>query len=181
VMIDLTDANSVQRSRLEIDKKIKYYSQADKFMKGLSQRVETKYLRPMVSQLIREVPKRRLYPKDYPLHFKTIKQQHYVMANLAGKPYQRKGDISRGWFYDVKYEDGQLKIKVTNKRKESKFVIGKIGLGKSTRSIKRYRKPLQPFHEVTGWRPAYVTIQKYLRKAKKYIQKETQDWIDSGL
>jgi hypothetical protein len=95
-------------------------------------------------------------------------------------PYQRTFKLKRGWRYELIEDNkrGGIRVKVWNDaesydpiknetRPYHRFVTGDIGLGVSTRSVRRYMAPVQPFHKDTGWNPAYPIIQKYILLARQ--------------
>ena len=180
LVIDLTDIKSFKKSLRRYQKMHTYYQSRKTFFNGLERDIKRNYMRPMLKEL-RAVPSHRRYPEDYPIEFKSDKQRRYVMMILKGKPYKRRNILSKNWKVRIFARANMLRIKVTNDTPYRKYVMGYYGMGKSRRSIKRYIKPMQPFHAKTGWPPAYEIIQKYTEDAREYARKESRIWVEKGL
>lgn len=86
---------------------------------------------------------------QYPLRWKSRKQQHYVMAKLRAEgnlPYQRTHALSQGWdaVFEVNDDGGVLNL--TNDQDYAGFVQG---------------DDAQPFHLDTGWTQVAEVVAKY--------------------
>jgi hypothetical protein len=121
----------------------------------------------MMRELRNQSPPERSYPQDYPIKFVSNKQRRFVMATLKGKPYKRTNSLSNGWYYRIRTSKSKISVTIGNRNNYAGYVVGKFGAGTSKRQMKRYIKPIQPFHSKTGWKPAYATVQKYLIKAQE--------------
>jgi len=145
--------------------------------------IKAKVMVPMLKEL-------RHYPgrPHHPLRWKSNKQRRYVMAMLReiGQEdgYKRTYALARGWRYDITtLSNGSMVMRVWNeaesknpftgvKTKYEPFVQGSIGLGQSKTSAARYRAPIQPFHQDTGWPEAQPIVAKYTQ-----IAREETVWI----
>lgn len=156
-----------------------YYSDRRAVLSMLKKDLEKNYAKPLIKELQKYPPKRR-YPQDYPIQFTSDKQRRYVMMMLNGKPYQRTNRMKNSWKYKVDIKRTRVVLRVENTWEESKYVMGKFGLGKSERQIQRYTKPIQRFHQTTGWRSAYQIYQKHVTPAKKRARKIVQEWYKKG-
>lgn len=132
-----------------------------------AERIRRRYLTPMMRELKNQTPPHRSYPQDYPIQYVSEKQRRFVMALLRGKPYKRTHGLSKGWYYRMRTSGSKISVTIGNRRNYAGYVIGKFGVGISKRQIKRYLKPMQPFHKKTGWKPAHKTVQKYLLNAQE--------------
>lgn len=182
VILDLSTADSAKRSIGEINKAFGDLTEgkaSEVMLKRVARRVEVFHIRPMMSEL-KEVPPKRTYPDDYPIEYKSEQQERFVRWLLGGKPYQRTNRIVNGWGYKVRIRRGRISIEVANKIPEFKFVVGLIGTGTSPRSIKRYLKPMQPFHMKTGWKPAHEIITEYVTRAKEDSVATIRQWLQQS-
>lgn len=181
VVLDLRSEDTVKRSMKEVRQSFQtlYGVDSDVILRKIARNIEVFYIRPMMNEL-RRTPPRRRYPIDYPVEYVSDRQRRYVMWLLDGKPYERTNKIVNAWGYKVKKGRGKISIEVFNKIPEFKYVVGLIGTGKSQRSIKRYLKPMQPFHAKTGWRPAHEIVEKYVSKARKSSAKTIRNWTQQS-
>lgn len=142
--------------------------------------IENDYVAPTMKKLKR-IPPRRKYPSQYPLEFTSEKQQRYVMGVVLRdqKPYRRTGRLTRGWNYSTKISRNKIKINIENKYKNSQYVVGLLGLGKSSSSVRRYTRPMQKFHKVTGWQPAYKKILELSDSIQKNADIILKTWLES--
>lgn len=180
IVINIGSRKSVAAAKKQVEAIQNRYKDTDAMLMEFSKRIEKEYMKPMLRKLKNEVPTKRRYPSDYPLEFTSEKQRRYVMWKLNGKPYKRSHELERGWFYRVNQKSGKITITIGNDKKYSKFVVGKFGLGFSSRQKRRYVEPQQKFHQVTGWLPAHKTVQKYLIKAKNASTTLVNQWIAEG-
>lgn len=198
IILDLRDAKSFQKAKQQLmrldamNKSGGIQLDAQKSTEGTSgqtmsdtqlreevRRLQTRYVRPMLKELKTEPPHRK-YPEDYPFDFTTDLQRRYVMSQLGGKNgggYKRKGSISKFWRANVTLKNGKISLRIRNTKKESLYVYGKVGMGRSASSIRRYLKPMQPAHRITGWTPAYITVQKWMKRAKRDAKLRIKDFI----
>lgn len=176
-VLDLRDLKSTQETYKRLRASRNHINNSDSFLRGLRSRIISRYMRPMLREL-REYPPRRKYPDDYPIEWTSLKQMRYVMGFvLKGKPYKRTGKLAAGWQYRVKiYKKSRISFHLKNDTDYSMFVKGRFGTGTSRRSIKRYIKPMQRFHMITGWQEAYDPVGKYIKRAKAYAIEETREW-----
>jgi hypothetical protein len=142
------------------------------YIKEIERKIKVRYMYPMMRKL-KKYPEKRRYPQDYPIEFTSDKQRKYVMWLLEGKPYRRTGDLRKSWKFNVEYVGSKLRIKVYNELDHYIYIVGYLGLGLSSRSVSRYIKPMQRFHTLTGWNPAY----KYTRHYGLRIRSEANDMI----
>lgn len=176
VLIDLRTEKGVVATQKRLRRTRDEISDSNKILKKISRTVERKYMRPMMAEL-RKTPPSRSYPDEYPIQFTSDAQRKYVMMLLNGGPYDRTGNLPRGWFYRMRVRRSRfLSIKVANKYPESRYVVGDIGSGISQRAIRRYQKPIQAFHLKTGWKPAYEPVGKAIRLAKEEARDILQKW-----
>lgn len=177
-VIDLTDPISILRLENRIAGIREPMQNPNDFLKEYASLLRRKHLRNMRRALKRQVPPRRKYPQDYPLEWTSEKQRKYVWGYiLKGKPYTRKNKIQSGWKNKVSIRSNRIVVEMKNSYPESKFVVGLIGMGESKKSIKKYIKPIQRFHTITGWKPAYITVQKYINRAKEDGEKLAEEWF----
>lgn len=157
--------------------------EAKRRIEKLAKLLESQVSVPMLRELRRYPPTRDRTNK---VRWKSEKQRRYVMM-MASKgeirlPYIRTGRLADNWkcnvtiTYSRTEAIGILKFEVFNAWPDSQFVIGKIGQGESTSSLREYVKPIQPFHSDTGWLPAHAIVKKYFTKAKNLVKAELTDW-----
>lgn len=181
VIIDIRDADSARRSIRELNRLFKNMtdgtsSPTEYMLRRLSRKIEVFYIKPLIAEL-RTAPPKRTYPDDYPVVYKSTKQRKYVMWLLDGQPYERQNNIVNGWGYKIKISRGKVSIKIDNDVPEFKYVVGLIGTGTSQRSIKRYLEPMQPYHAITGWKPAHEPITRYIQDAKEDSIATIKKWL----
>lgn len=162
--IDLTNMQTIKQTRSRLKSVVSKLSGLDNELERIKKRIEAEVVKPMMFDL-KDYPRPRQYPEDYPIQFVSDAQRKYVMAKLNGKPYQRTGAIRRGWRYKLYVTDGKIILKLGNKSKHAQYVQGLYGLGDRERHIKRYRKPIMPYHMKTGWQEAHPIIHDAQRKA----------------
>lgn len=181
LVLDLRTADAAYKSLRDINKAFNFAEgkATDVMLRRVARKVEVTYIKPMMRELT-EVPPKRKYPDDYPLNFVSDLQRRYVMWLLGGKPYQRTNRIVNGWGYRVRTRRGRVSVEVANKIPEYKYVVGLIGTGTSSRSIKRYLKPMQPFHMITGWKPAHEIVTEYITKAKEDSVETVRKWLQQA-
>ena len=177
--VDLRTIAGFKKSAKKFSELRSKFENMDQLLQDLADKMELNYIEPMITEL-RKVPAKRSYPEDYPIVFSTLKQQRFVMAKLNGQPYKRKGNLTSGYQYSVKIIAGKISFKLENSDPKHKYVVGKWGLGTSTTSIRRYTKDIQSFHAVTGWKPAYKTVQKYMLPAKEEAVATIKQWLTSS-
>lgn len=174
-LIDLSSVNSLKQTITRVDK-LKSELIKNESLDEYTEYIESKYIRPMIKEL-KKTPRKRHYPNDYPIEFKSDRQRRFVMSKLGGKPYRRKGSITRGWKYKFYSKDNLIRLKLENVNRSSLFVRGRFGIGKSSSSIRRYTKSIQPFHLKTGWKPAYKIVHKWMDKLKRDNKTDLSNWI----
>jgi len=152
----------------------------NKVMQRTASQIRIRVMGPMLRELRRYPPRQ----KGMKMRWKSPKQRRYVLMMLRrdairrGTPddisYRRKGALGRGWNYTLTAGRTKLKLRLGNTaistwgKGETRyyiFVVGGFGFGKSARSSRRYRQPIQPFHKDRGWKPAFPTIQHYVGEA----------------
>lgn len=112
---------------------------------------------PILMDELATTPKRRVYPKDYPngrLEWTSERQRRWYWANV-GRPYQRTGQLARGWRSTVQYAGGRVTIIVENPSRAAPFVYGSLAQTNALRFQQR-------FHAITGWQPAKPTVDYWL-------------------
>lgn len=181
LIIDLRSQDTAKRSIREINAAFKQLTSShgkpvEIMMRRVARHVEVMHIRPMIAEL-REKPRKRTWPDDYPIKYKSDIQRRKVMWLLNGKPYERSNKIVNGWGYKLKTKRGRISIEIENKVPEFKYVVGLIGTGTSRRSIRRYLKPMQPFHRITGWQPAHETVTKHIGEAKESAGNAVRKWL----
>lgn len=169
--IDLTNMTTLKKSRNRLKEIVSRITGLERKLERVKRRIDYEIARPMVNRL-KKYPRPRRYPEEYPIHFVSDRQRKYVMANLNGKPYQRTSSIRRGWRYKLNVEDGKIVLYLNNKSKHAPYVQGLYGLGDRERHIKRYRKPIQPYHTTTGWDEAYEIVLDATKKADRIVKDE---------
>lgn len=180
VILDLRSASGVKRSLHDINKTFanvsSYGTTSQYLLRLLTRYMSRHYFNPMLREL-QETPPKRSYPDDYPITYVSPRQRRYVAWLLDGEPHERTNNIVKAWSYRIKQRRGKLSVEINNDIPESAYVVGNIGLGLSTRSIKRYTKPMQPFHKKTGWKPAHEIVRKYVTKAQEESSSVIQRWM----
>lgn len=168
VTVDVTSSRSVKNA-IEYTKSLGKTASisSPETLHRYAERIRRRFLIPMMRELRDQKPPKRKYPEDYPIQFVSERQRRFVMATLRGKPYRRTNGLSKGWYYRMKIKGNKITVTIGNRKNYAGYVVGKFGVGVSKRQIRRYMKPMQPYHRQTGWKPAHVTIQKYLKKAKE--------------
>lgn len=179
IVIDVHNLASLKKSRQQFAKIRSYYADEKDMLTAVSRKMETDYIEPMMREL-RKKPRKRSYPSQYPIQFTSVKQRMYVMAHLKGKPYKRTNSLVNGFDYTLKIQDGTINFKLDNSDPKSRYVVGKWGMGRSSSSIRRYTKDIQRFHTITGWPPAYTTVQKYMIPAREEAIATIRDWFTKG-
>jgi hypothetical protein len=170
-----------------------YFKMGGKLLlENMKRDIERDIFEPMLIEL-QKYPKKPDYKYgEFP--WKTEKQRRYVMAMVSeGKiklPYKRTGKLAAGWDYEVELRFGRnnvMTLRVYNDSTSAlsgkpfmEYVMGDIGLGVSTRSIQRYARPQQPFHE-DRWQLAYEIIQPAYVQAQEYIEVAIDEWIVTGI
>lgn len=179
LIIDLRTADTTRRSLTEINNFFGNFggeTASSVLLKRVARKIEIFHIRPMMLEL-KDKPRKRTYPDEYPIEYVSDKQERFVRALLGGKPYKRSNRIVNGWGYKIRVNRGRFSIEVANKIPEFKYVVGLIGTGTSRRSIKRYLKPMQPFHMITGWKPAHETITEYVTEAREDARETIREWL----
>lgn len=180
IVLNITSLKSIKAAKTTINGVKDHYTDTAGLLAAFSKEVEKSYMKPMIKKLQQQEPPKRKYPEDYPIVFKSEKQQRKVMSILHGKPYLRTHGLRQGWYYKIKKGTNKVTITVGNQKNYSKYVVGTFGLGESSRQHRRYVQVQQKFHKITGWKPAYVTIGDYLAQAKNAGTTFVQKWIDEG-
>jgi hypothetical protein len=185
VVFDLRTVAGAKKSIRELEKlygRKKVPSNRD--MMNIASEIEDELLKPMLQQFIDDVPPERTYPDDYPIEWTSDKQRKYVMGYvLNGKKHQRTNRLVKGWKYKLHVYNRKISLKIYNEEEESKFVFGKVGIGTSIRSIKRYsvgklgERP-QRFHRITGWKLAYPLVQKTVLSVEASAKSKIMDYIN---
>ena len=115
--------------------------------------------RAMLEEL-RKVPRKRVYPREYPLEWTSYRQRVAYWATNgfgAGIPYQRSGKMSAGWGTDKRVEKLGVTYGVFNRYDRAKFVYGALR-GELAYALKFK----QYFHTVTGWQNAREIVDKHV-------------------
>lgn len=178
-VIDVHSLASLKKSRQQFAQIKTYYASQDAMLQSVSKKMETDYIEPMMREL-RKKPRKRSYPSAYPIQFTSVKQRIYVMSHLQGKPYRRTNTLIGGYGYTLKIQSGTINFKLDNSDPKHRFVVGTWGMGRSSSSIRRYTKDIQRFHTITGWPPAYTTVQKYMIPAKEEAIATIREWFAKG-
>lgn len=154
----------------------------------LAAEIEQFYVLPLLQDL-------RYYPPKVPrkINWTSEKQRRYVMALLRkiAKEEGREGDdisyrrtynLRDSWHYEANVKMGKkglVRVRVWNDAENpharpqddkhyAKYVVGKIGLGTSAKSMREYRKPMQQFHREGNWREAFPQVQEAYMRAEAY-------------
>lgn len=99
--------------------------------------------------ILREVPRKRAFPGQYPLPFTTTKQRKAFYASDGfgkGIPYRRTGGTARAWYAEVKNSAGGVRFEVGNRSKHARYLYGGLQRDNALAMLKK-----QPFHTITGW------------------------------
>jgi hypothetical protein len=173
IVINLNDIRSIERTEALTRAQLRALKAfPSDVLPQVAKAVQVRSIDPLLNRL-------RIYPPRavYPIEWKSEKQRRYVMMLLRRQnniPYQRTGDLARGWRGETtvtRRKDG-IRIFVENVaqnqgKRYSRFVGGDIGVGTSARSMARYQEPMQPFHKNTGWQPFAPLVAHYFEDAKK--------------
>lgn len=179
VIVSFNNAKEMQKSIQDLKRfKNKVVAQEKLQQEALRKELVKKFIVPLMRKL-KKYPPKRVYPGDYPIKFTSEKQRRYVMMMLKGKPYIRTHGLRRAWRYKTTVKNGVTTFIVSNNAKSAKYVVGKWGRSEKPRQIKEYLKPMQKFHRVTGWTPAYEEINKTSKKMTAYAVKSYKKWLNS--
>lgn len=185
VIVDLSTYSGITAAKAQLKTIYNTYKNPEGFLVKFEKTLKAKYIRPMLREL-KAYPNRRKWPADYPsgeLEWTSEAQRRFVMMKLRKEdnfPFERNNALKRGWNTKTKISAGKLSIRINNRRPESKYVVGLVGLGKSASSVRRYMRPMQRFHGITGWQPAYKTVQKYMGRAKEDAVATLKQWLADG-
>lgn len=180
IALDLSDISTFDIAKKDLEKSIsRLINPTRDDMKRLTKIVSKDYLNPMLDDL-RVAPKARKYPSDYPLIFTSDLQRKYVMGFVLKNniPYRRTGKITKSWQYTFSHKGKNIYVRIENTLPESQFIIGKLGVGRSSSSIRKYLKPMQKFHQKTGWTPSHEIVKGYITKMEKNSNRIIQEWLN---
>lgn len=110
-------------------------------------------------------PDKRSYPGDYPIEWTSEAQRKYYWAVIGQAPYQRTGSAAAGW---VVVNDGNGRTVIANNDPSALWVYG--SLAKSNPGEHQ-----QLFNLITGYIPAYETVQVWTRDIADEIVKRIHD------
>lgn len=136
---------------------------------------QEEYIDPLVDKL-KKYPRTRDRSKK--VDWASEDQKKYMMwmwrKNRIKLPHRRTKKLQKGWEGEVTYDDQeqQISIEIKNTNPRSQYVVGKVGFSKAISDIKKYEKPIQPFHKKL-WKPAHAVIQPVVEKIR-------QDIIEKG-
>jgi len=123
---------------------------------------------------LQDTPEKRTYPDDYPIEWTSEKQRLAYFATDgfgAGIPYRRTGSMTGSWTVEGIELSNAYDIVVKNPVPYAKFVVGLLSTAQSPY--------MQRFHKITGWQPAYPTVQFWFETMKEDFlaqwQKEVGD------
>jgi hypothetical protein len=182
ININLEDLESISISAKQIGTYINQIKNpSKKSMDAVKDFIEENIVNVEIKN-VKRYPKKRRYPDQYPLIFASDKQQKFVMGVILKNKfaYRRTGRLSRAWKTTVHTDKNKIKIGIGNNYKNSKFIIGIFGIGKSMTSIKRYTKPMQKFHKVTGWQPAYKSSNAIHTKIMENSKELLEIWLKNA-
>lgn len=117
-------------------------------------------------------PPRRNYPSDYPLEWTSEKQRKAYFATDgfgAGIPFKRSGKMSQAWQIVGAKDNTGFHIIIENKSKGAKFVGGTLAS-----DVKQAIKPVQKFHQITGWEAFRPKVQYWLGVAQSIFVDQWQ-------
>lgn len=173
VVLDLNSIRAMERAAGLARAKAKALRAFPKdILPQVAKAVQVRSIDPLLHRL-------RIYPPRpvYPIAWKSEKQRRYVLMMLRRErnlPYQRTGDLARGWrgVVGVTPRGDGIRVLVENVaqsggKRYARFVGGDIGVGTSVRSLERYKAPIQPFHIRTGWQPFAPLVARYYDDARK--------------
>lgn len=169
-VIDLTNLHQFDQSVRQINQ-----INSQRVLHDIGEEIRRKFLVPLVVRL-------RRYPSNSirrrrPLEFVSPKQRRFVMALLNGRPYRRTRRMARGWRPSVRVRGGVLYAGITNTVPYTGYVMGKYGAGTSSRQIRRYRQPQQPYHRRGGWGLAYKEVTPVYEQMRQYAQVQIKGWV----
>jgi hypothetical protein len=155
----------------QLDDMIKYMDRIDREIDAIGKYALSEIRDELLDDLTDEPP-RRNYPSDYPLEWTSEKQRKAYFATDgfgAGIPFKRSGKMSQSWqITGVKSGKG-FAIVVSNKSKGAKYVGGTLA-----QDVRQAIKPVQKFHQITGWEAFSPKVQYWLGVANRIMADQWQ-------
>lgn len=110
-------------------------------------------------------PDKRSFPSDYPIEWTSDAQRKFYWANIGQAPYQRTGAAVAGW---IIANDGNGKTVIANNNPAALYIWGSL-----SRSNPGAHQQL--FNLITGYIPAYQTVQVWSQDIAAEIIKRIHD------
>lgn len=185
VVFNAGDPKAIRKAWKELDRKAKAIRRVEKqALPRVASELRVRVFGPML-RVLRRYPPRKHGMK---MRWRSVAQRITVMAilyrqakergirNPKGKDlaYKRTDKYKRGWQYNLRIVARRLRVTVENDAitthknntyRYGKFVGGNIGLGGSKSSMRRYKRPIQPFHTDRGWQETAPIVRKYVTRA----------------
>lgn len=114
-------------------------------------------IEPNMRDELRDVPRKRKYPQDYPIEWTSEKQRRaYFATNGFGKgiPYRRTGTMANSWQFFIAQEGSTSKFVIFNRASYSRYVVGTLA-----QNDRVAYGQIQRFHSITGWQKAKPTVE----------------------
>lgn len=180
VIVDVSDPQTVREA-------IDYFEERAKLVRASEEKVAQETAAgirnihiPQMLAILRTYPPKR--DKNKKVRWTSPRQKAaYFVTNGFGQgiPYHRTGRLGAGWKSIVKVtivaRQVRLIVKTWNdalspwkQKPYVRYVMGDFGSGSSRFSVARYMKPMQGFHQDTGWQPAYKDILFFYGRIRDY-------------
>lgn len=190
MVLDFSDLRTFTDTIQRLERSRTYYSEGGKQrLRQFKSEVQSQFMNPMLQELGFEPGDsppgnfaKRATPRQKRYYWWAV-SQGLIQTDANGK-YIRTHELSGGWVVEVDLTFGRrnvITLRTHNKKRYSLYVVGRISLGKTQKSVKNYLQPVQKFHRYTGWMPASPIIQKYYAAARAYIRQELIKWGREGL
>lgn len=179
--INIGDADEISEFEEELRRRRNELKSISKENKRIAQKINREILKPLEQKVKEDRPPVRL-PGDK-VNWKSPRQRKLVMMQYrkAGiePPYPRTDKMVNSFEAnaEVNASGTRISVNIENTDPKAPYVLGEFGVGKSASSIRRYEKPIQPFHK-ERWEPAYKKVQPAIEASQEMYEEEISEWVE---
>lgn len=179
--LNVDNVDSLEKAVKVIRSAIRRTKDTKELHEEIAEYIRDNFLKELYEELQITPPQRRRGEKP---EYANLRQKKLIMLlrrrmGVTDGPTPRTNKLISSWELDAQpsRRGSGVRISIENTDEKSKFVVGKVGFGKSASSIRRYTKPIQKMHK-DRWTPAHQIISPAVTKIEAYYEERIEEWAE---